>query len=118
SHQHPSISFVLQQIFYVFAIHTLRNESIDFIRLKLLSPDQIYDLETHVLPDIYTRLRPNLVALVDAFDFHDNEIDSCLGRYDGKVYEALLERARLNPSNRYKVPPVWVSLKQGNSSKL
>ncbi|CAF0733727.1 unnamed protein product [Adineta steineri] len=116
--QHPSISFVLQQLFYVFAIHTLRNESIDFIRLKLLSPDQIYDLETRVLPDIYTRLRPNLVALVDAFDFHDNEIDSCLGRYDGQVYEALLERARLNPSNRYKVPPVWVSLKQGNLSKL
>ncbi len=29
--------------------------------------------------------------------------DSCLGRYDGQVYEALLERARLNPSNRHKV---------------
>jgi len=30
-------------------------------------------------------------------------IDSCLGRYDGQVYEALMERARLNPTNRYKV---------------
>ncbi len=30
-------------------------------------------------------------------------IDSCLGRYDGQAYEALLERARLNPTNRYKV---------------
>jgi hypothetical protein len=30
-------------------------------------------------------------------------IGSCLGRYDGQVYEALMERARLNPSNRYKV---------------
>ncbi|CAF3813134.1 unnamed protein product [Rotaria sordida] len=52
---------------------------------------------------MYTRLRPNLVALVDAFDFHDHELNSCLGRYDGQVYEALMERARLNPSNRYKV---------------
>ena len=72
---------------------------------------------------MYARLRPNLVTLVDAFDFHDNElsksnyyivdnwwvfsfiywIDSCLGRYDGQVYEALMERARLNPSNRQKV---------------
>jgi hypothetical protein len=26
-----------------------------------------------------------------------------LGRYDGQVYEALLERARLNPTNRHKV---------------
>jgi hypothetical protein len=30
-------------------------------------------------------------------------IDSCIGRYDGQAYEALLERARLNPTNRYKV---------------
>jgi hypothetical protein len=69
---------------------------------------------------MYTRLRPNLVTLVDTFDFHDNElgknlkylyfllnfmseIDSCLGRYDGQAYEALLERARLNPGNRDKV---------------
>ncbi len=43
-------------------------------QLKLLSADQIYELETHVLPDLYTRLRPNLVALVDAFDFHDHEL--------------------------------------------
>jgi hypothetical protein len=46
--------------------------------LKLLSADKIYELETRVLPDMYTRLRPNLVALVDAFDFHDNE----LGEFD------------------------------------
>jgi hypothetical protein len=26
-----------------------------------------------------------------------------LGRYDGQVYEALIERARLNPTNRHKV---------------
>jgi hypothetical protein len=39
-------------------------------------------------------------------DFHwifISTIDSCLGRYDGQAYEALLERARLNPTNRYKV---------------
>jgi hypothetical protein len=32
-----------------------------------------------------------------------DSIDSCLGRYDGQVYEALMERARLNPTNRHKV---------------
>jgi hypothetical protein len=68
---------------------------------------------------MYAHLRPNLVALVDAFDFHDFELseanifewlnddfywtDSCLGRYDGQVYEALMERARLNPTNQHKV---------------
>ena len=31
--QHPSISLIFEQLFYVFAIHTLRNESADFIRV-------------------------------------------------------------------------------------
>ena len=30
-------------------------------------------------------------------------LDSCLGRYDGQVYEALMDRARQNPTNRHKV---------------
>ena len=34
-------------------------------------------------------LRPNAVALVDAFEFPDNVLNSAIGRYDGKVYEAL-----------------------------
>jgi len=33
--QHPSISLILEQLFYVFAIHTLRNESADFIRVSI-----------------------------------------------------------------------------------
>ncbi|UJR20018.1 hypothetical protein I4U23_023152 [Adineta vaga] len=116
--QYSSIASVLEQLFYVYAIHTLRNESTDFIRLRLLPADQIYDLETRILPDLYAQLRPNLVTLVDAFDFHDFELNSCLGRYDGQAYEALMERARLNPSNRRKVPPIWVSIKQGTLSKI
>lgn len=43
-------------------------------QLKLLTPDQIYQFETKNLPDLYARLRPNLVSIVDAFDFHDNEL--------------------------------------------
>nr|BAK02006.1 predicted protein [Hordeum vulgare subsp. vulgare] len=115
---HPKFSVILEQLFYVFAIHTLRNESKDFIRLNLLTAEQIYELENRLLPDLYTRLRPNLVPLVDAFDFHDVELDSCLGRYDGQAYQALMERARLNPANQEKVPPIWKAIKQGALSKL
>lgn len=32
--QHISISLILEQLFSVFAIHTLRNESVDFIRVS------------------------------------------------------------------------------------
>ncbi|UJR27411.1 hypothetical protein I4U23_008701 [Adineta vaga] len=116
--EHKQFASVFEQLFHVFAIHTLRNAAADFIRLKLLTPDQVYQLEINSLPDMYARLRPNLIALVDAFDFHDNELNSCLGQYDGQAYEALMERARLNPTNRYKVHPVWTSIKQNTKSKL
>ena len=38
---------------------------------------------------LLAKIRPNAVALVDAFDFPDGVLDSALGRYDGNVYEAL-----------------------------
>lgn len=118
SSDHASLNPVFEQLFHVFAIYTLKNSAMDFIRLNLLTSDQIYQLEATILPDMYARLRPNLVALVDAFEFHDEELNSCLGRYDGQAYEALLERARLNPSNRYKVHPIWKTIKQTPLSKL
>ena len=34
--QHQSMSLILEQLFHVFAIHTLRNESADFIRVSIL----------------------------------------------------------------------------------
>ncbi len=91
--EYKSFAVVFEQLFHVFAIHTLRNQATDFIRvrnkikipsfillfqLKLLTSDQIYQLETYSLPDMYARLRPNLVALVDAFEFHDNELSKYL----------------------------------------
>lgn len=45
------------------------------------------------------RLRPNAVALTDAFDFSDTVLNSALGRYDGRVYEALYASARASNMN-------------------
>lgn len=44
-------------------------------------------------------IRPNAVAVVDAFDYPDKILDSCLGRYDGQVYQALYEYAKNSPFN-------------------
>ena len=40
---------------------------------------------------LFQDIRPDAVALVDAFDVPDHILDSCLGRYDGNVYESLME---------------------------
>ena len=43
------------------------------------------------------------VPLVDAFDFHDQILNSALGRYDGDVYRHLYEWALRAPRNKTEV---------------
>jgi acyl-CoA oxidase len=50
------------------------------------------------------QVRPNAVALVDAFDYTDHYLSSVLGRYDGNVYPALYEEAWKDPLNETVVP--------------
>src|SRR5690606_33961505 len=46
------------------------------------------------------QVRPHAVRLVDAWSFRDWQLDSSLGRYDGKVYEDMFQRAsEVNPIN-------------------
>jgi acyl-CoA oxidase len=40
-------------------------------------------------------LRPEAVALVDAFGWEDYALNSALGRADGDVYKALLDMAKV-----------------------
>lgn len=56
------------------------------------------------------RLRPDAVALVDAWHFSDYELNSALGRRDGRVYSALLSMARRSPLNASEVGPAWESV--------
>eukprot|EP01006_Ploeotia_vitrea_P019254 TRINITY_DN51420_c0_g1_i1.p1 TRINITY_DN51420_c0_g1~~TRINITY_DN51420_c0_g1_i1.p1 ORF type:complete len:701 (-),score=71.89 TRINITY_DN51420_c0_g1_i1:243-2324(-) len=50
--------------------------------------------------ELLAKVRPNAVALVDAFEFHDNVLASTLGSYDGKVYERLYKHAASSPMNK------------------
>ncbi|KAK7502899.1 hypothetical protein BaRGS_00005848 [Batillaria attramentaria] len=70
----------------------------DFLKDGYISSQQAAMLQQRLL-DLLTELRPNVVALVDAFDFPDAVLDSALGRWDGQVYEALYDyslRSKLN----------------------
>lgn len=55
-------------------------------------------------------VRPNAVALVDAWAFTDYELNSALGREDGDVYTALLAMAKTGPLNKTDVGPAWESV--------
>lgn len=58
------------------------------------------------IKELLSQLRPNAVALVDAFDTHDKKLNSVLGRYDGNVYEHMFEWARSSPLNSTEVSQV------------
>lgn len=49
------------------------------------------------------KIRPNAVALVDAWQFSDRQLRSVLGRYDGRVYENMLKWAKESPFNKKEV---------------
>ena len=51
------------------------------------------------ISELLDALRPEAVALVDAFDIPDRVLNSTIGRYDGNVYEALYEAAKLSNLN-------------------
>lgn len=55
------------------------------------------------IKELLTAIRPDAVALVDAFDFQDVTLGSVLGRYDGNVYENLFEWAKKSPLNKTEV---------------
>jgi acyl-CoA oxidase len=61
---------------------------------------------------VRTRLssvRPSAVPLCDAWGHSDHKLNSTLGRFDGKVYEALYEsaQAHMNPMNKETVDPAF-----------
>lgn len=55
-------------------------------------------------------LRPQAVALVDAWGMRDAELNSALGRYDGRVYEALMVSAQQEPLNTDRPVGGWQAL--------
>nr|UJP29469.1 acyl-CoA oxidase 3 [Schizochytrium sp. HX-308] len=57
-------------------------------------------------------LRPDAVALVDAWDYPDRVLNSTLGRFDGNAYQALYEEAKRSRINRNAVRTVPSFLKR------
>lgn len=67
-----------------------------------LDENQVSQLQRR-LETVLARIRPNAVAIVDGFDFHDRVLSSALGAYDGNVYERLFQEAQKSPLNQEPV---------------
>ena len=78
---------------------------------RFVSPKQLQVIRS-ASKKLLVSIRPNAVALVDAWSFHDYELNSALGRYDGNVYEALYKWAQKAPLNKTQVGPAYKPILQ------
>jgi acyl-CoA oxidase len=76
---------VLQKLFDLYALNIMEREGLEFVTSGATTLQQI-ELIEEVRTVLYEEIRPHAVKLVDAWKFPDWQLDSSLGRYDGKVY--------------------------------
>ena len=87
----PSVQPILTTLFTTLAVSLMLDSLSDFLLAALLpvSPSAVSLLSGVLLAELVV-LRPNAVALVDSFALPDMVLGP-LGRYGGRVYEALFE---------------------------
>lgn len=93
----------LQKLCSIYALYTLHKHLGDFLSTSTITPKQ-GSLADDQLRSLYSQVRPNAIALVDAFNYTDHYLGSILGRYDGNVYPNLYDEAWKDPMNESSVP--------------
>ncbi|XP_045124550.1 peroxisomal acyl-coenzyme A oxidase 1-like [Portunus trituberculatus] len=100
------VKSVLQNLCRLYLIHHIILNQGHFLRSGTLSAANLSALEEEMC-ELLTRLRPQAVPLVDAFDFRDELLGSTLGAWDGRVYERLYEEAQKSPLNKTDVSKAY-----------
>lgn len=87
----------------IYALFHLHKHLGDFLSTGCITPKQ-GTLANEQLRSLYSQVRPNAIALVDAYNYTDHYLGSVLGRSDGNVYPKLYEEAWKDPLNDSVVP--------------
>ncbi|KAI9811609.1 MAG: fatty-acyl coenzyme A oxidase [Pycnora praestabilis] len=97
---------LLHKLFRLYSLNTLEREASEFFSSSAVTVRQIQLARTKAVMTLLEEIRPHAVRLVDAWQYPDWQLDSSLGRYDGKVYEDMFHRAsELNPLNALTIDP-------------
>ncbi|XP_022531317.1 peroxisomal acyl-coenzyme A oxidase 1 isoform X2 [Astyanax mexicanus] len=112
-----AVHSVLNTLALLYALQGVALNSGDFLQAGLLTVPQLAQV-TQRIKALLAEIRPNAVALVDAFDYRDEMLNSALGRYDGNVYESMFEWAKRSPLNRTEVHDAYYKYMKPLQSKL
>lgn len=88
----------LQLLYHVYALSLIQENVGDFLSIGYLTREQAILAKTQ-LRILFSKVRPNAVALVDSFNHTDHFLGSTLGCYDGDVYNRLYKEAWKDPLN-------------------
>lgn len=98
---------VLSRLRDLFALYHLEHDVTDVLIDGYFKPEYVELIKINI-KKLLKEIRPDAVALVDAFEHTDNSMfNSALGRFDGNVYEALYRKARAEPLNAKDVLPTY-----------
>jgi acyl-CoA oxidase len=101
-----STTTMLRSLFHLFALHYLQSHASEFFTSGATTVRQIQLARTKRTLALLSEIRPHAVRLVDAWKFPDWQLDSSLGRADGRVYEDMFHRAsEVNPLNDITFDP-------------
>ncbi|KAJ7038971.1 peroxisomal oxidase [Mycena alexandri] len=106
---------VVAKVYLLYLLTTLESSLVDLLSFGLFratpgNPPRSRDLTRNlrlVIAGLSKELVPEAIGLTDAFGFSDWELDSALGVYDGKVYEALWARVQNEPLNQTEVTEAY-----------
>ncbi|KAJ1324205.1 acyl-CoA oxidase [Microdochium nivale] len=102
----PETVALMHKLFQLFALTHLAQHASEFFTSGATTVRQIQLARTKRTLALLDEIRPHAVRLVDAWKFPDWQLDSSLGREDGKVYEDLFHRAsQVNPLNDITIDP-------------
>lgn len=103
----PALKIVLQRLCMLFGIEKLLSYPLGLTESAYLNAKQFMMLRERK-EVLLEQIRPDAVGLVDAFGFTDNTLMSALGRYDGNVYETLMEWVKkYNDWNHFDWTEIW-----------
>ncbi|XP_021067403.1 peroxisomal acyl-coenzyme A oxidase 1 isoform X2 [Mus pahari] len=115
--QDRAVQAVLRNLCLLYSLYGISQRGGDFLEGNIITGAQMSQVNSRIL-ELLTVIRPNAVALVDAFDFKDATLGSVLGRYDGNVYENLFEWAKKSPLNKAEVHESYYKHLKPLQSKL
>lgn len=102
----PHLQQVLKSLSDLFVLFGIAENSGSFIEAGILHGHHVQAIRQQIF-SLLEILRPEAVALVDAFDYSDYVLNSALGRFDGNVYEDLFKRAQASTMNQQQVPSAY-----------